>query len=107
MRILFDRDTPVLLRDALAAHHVEAAYERGWAALGNGELLRVEEAEGFDVFVTTDLNFQYPQNLSGRSLAIVVLTTPSGPCIDKAIDLVRVIRYAARPARHRQRCTAN
>ncbi len=97
MRILFDQGTPVPLRSALAAHHVETAYERGWATLGNGELLRVAEAEGFDLFVTTYLNFQHQQNLSGRSIAIVVLTTPSWPRIEKAIDLVAdIVNKAAR-----------
>ena len=76
---------------------METAYERGWATLGNGELLRVAEAEGFDLFVTTDLNLQHQQNLSGRSMAIVVLTTPSWPRIEKAIDLVAdIVNKAAR-----------
>jgi uncharacterized protein (DUF433 family) len=88
VRVVFDQGAPVTLRNALAAHHVETAYERGWGTLGNGELLRVAEVEGFDVFVTTDLNLQHQQNLSGRSIAIVVLITPSGPRIEKAIDLV-------------------
>ena len=65
------------LRDALTDHHVETAYERGWSTLENGELLRAAEAEGFDVFVTTDRNLQHQQNLSGRIIAIVVLNTPS------------------------------
>ncbi len=76
---------------------METAYERGWATLGNGELLRVAEAEGFDLFVTTDLNLQHQQNLSGRSIAIVVLTTPSWPRIEKAIGLVAdIVNKAAR-----------
>jgi len=78
----------VPLRNALKAHDVETAYERGWSTLGNGELLRLAEAVGFDVFVTTDLNLRHQQNLSGRSIAIVVLTTPSWPRIEKAADLV-------------------
>lgn len=76
------------LRRALKAHDVETAYDRGWSTLGNGELLRLAEAVGFDVFVTTDLNLRHQQNLSGRGIAIVVLTTPSCPRIEKAADLV-------------------
>ena len=76
------------LRDALTDHHVETAYERGWSTLENGELLRAAEAEGFDVFVTTDRNLQHQQNLSGRIIAIVVLNTPSWPRIEKATQLV-------------------
>ena len=45
----------------------------GWDTLGNGELLNAAEAAGFDVFVTTDRNLRYQQNLAGRKIAIVVL----------------------------------
>lgn len=76
------------LRDALTDHHVETAYERGWSTLENGELLQVAEAEGFDVFVTTDRNLQHQQNLSDRNIAIVVLTTPSWPRIETSTQLI-------------------
>jgi len=39
--------------------------------LRNGELLDAAEAAKFDVFVTTDKNIRYHQNLSGRKIAIV------------------------------------
>ena len=44
----------------------------GWAGTKNGELLRRAEAE-FDVFVTADQQLRYQQNLSGRTLAIIVI----------------------------------
>ncbi len=44
----------------------------GWAGTKNGELLRRAEAE-FDVFVTADQQLHYQQNLSGRTLAIIVI----------------------------------
>ena len=53
----------------LAAHIVETAYELGWAELENGELLSAAEAEGFEVFVTTDRNLRYQQDLSVRKIA--------------------------------------
>lgn len=81
MRILFDQGTPAPLRHALAAHHVETAFERGWSTLKNGELIAAAELHAFDVFVTTDANLRYQQNLAGRSVAIVVLRTTSWPRI--------------------------
>ncbi|MPZ33434.1 MAG: hypothetical protein GEV13_20990 [Rhodospirillales bacterium] len=33
---------------------------------------RLAEAAGFDVFVTTDRNIRYQQNLTGRRIAVVV-----------------------------------
>ncbi|HVF60010.1 MAG TPA: hypothetical protein VNJ70_09405 [Thermoanaerobaculia bacterium] len=80
MRILLDQGTPAPLRRALAAHEVATAYEMGWAALDNGELLRAAEAE-FEVFITTDRNLRYQQNLAGWRLAILVLPTTSWPKI--------------------------
>jgi hypothetical protein len=77
VRVLFDQGTPVPLRSALITHHVETAYERGWSTLENGELLRTAEAEGFDVFVTTNQNLRHQQNLSYRNIGIVALSTPS------------------------------
>ena len=73
MRILFDNGTPRGVTAALNEHTVEEARERGWDTLRNGELLDAAEAAGFDVFVTTDRNIPYQQNLSGRHIAVVVL----------------------------------
>ena len=70
------------LRYALAPHEVSTAFELGWSNLENGDLLR--EAEGrFEVFVTTDQNLRYQQNLGGRRLAILVLPTTNWPEIQR------------------------
>lgn len=84
MRILFDQGTPVPLRQALAHHVVVTAHERGWSKLTNGQLLQVVEAAGFDLFVTTDKKLRYQQNLAGRRLSIIVLSTTSWPRIRAA-----------------------
>jgi len=84
VRVLFDQGTPVPLRESLTQHEVSTAYERGWSNLTNGELLDIAEQEGFTVFVTTDLNLKYQQNLSVRRIAIVVLTSTSWPRIQGA-----------------------
>ena len=73
MRVLFDNGTPRGVAAALRGHIVEEARSHGWDILRNGELLDAAEAAGFDVFVTTDRNLRYQQNLSRRRLAIVVI----------------------------------
>ena len=88
MRILFDQGAPVPLRRFLTRHDVSTAFERGWSRLKNGELLAAAESAGFAVLVTTDTNLKYQQNLVGRRLAIVVLSTPSWPRIQSAIEAV-------------------
>ena len=72
MRVLFDQGTPVPSRQLLSAHEVETAYERGWSSLKNGELIAAAEAAGSTVFVTTDQNLKYQQDLAARHMAIVV-----------------------------------
>ena len=74
MRVLFDNGTPRGLAAALRNHDVNEARAHGWDTLRNGELLAAAESAGFDVFVTTDRNLQYQQNLTGRKIAVVVLT---------------------------------
>jgi hypothetical protein len=81
MRILFDQGTPVPLRQYLTEHSVTTAYEEGWSNLSNGDLLQSAEDKGYQIFVTTDRNLRYQQNLSDRSIAIVVLLSTSWPKI--------------------------
>ena len=83
MQVLFDQGTPVPLRLYLPSHKVTTVFEKGWSRFKNGDLLRLAESEGFEVFVTTDQNLKYQQNLSARALAIVVLSTTSWPIIQK------------------------
>lgn len=73
MRILFDNGTPRGVAGVLTGHTVEEARSYGWDTLRNGELLDAAEAEGFDVFLTTDRNIRYQQNLTGRKIAIIIL----------------------------------
>ena len=88
MKVLFDQGTPAPLRRALIGHTVETAYERGWSELQNGELIAAAEAEGFQLFVTTDRNLKYQQNLTTRALSIVVLLTTSWPRIQGSLPAV-------------------
>jgi len=75
MRILLDHNTPAPLRYALQGHQVETAFERGWAELLNGHLLSEAESSGFDLLITTDRGIRYQQNWSGRTIAMLVLST--------------------------------
>lgn len=86
--VLFDQGTPAPLRHALVGHVVKTVYERGWSSLKNGELIASAESAGFQVFVTTDKNLKYQQNLANRSMAIVVLQTTSWPRIQQALPRV-------------------
>lgn len=73
----------------MADHVVSTAFELGWATVSNGDLIRLAEQEGYDLLITTDTNLRYQQNLSGRSIAILVLTTTSWPRIRGATDHIQ------------------
>jgi hypothetical protein len=88
MLVLFDQGTSVPVAGHLPHHTVRTANQQGRATLGNGELLTVAEAGGFDVFVTTDKNLRYQQNLSGRRIAIVVVMHAQWPRLEPYVDRV-------------------
>ncbi len=95
MRVLFDHNVPRKLRNFLPDHDVKTAVEMGWAALENGELL--DAAEGnFEVMVSCDKNLPYQQNLKGRELALVVLSTNYWQSLKKITGPVVAVN-AAKP----------
>lgn len=91
MKILFDQGTPVPLRRHLIGHSVTTAYEQGWSELSNGELLKVAEEAGFQLFITTDQNLRYQQNLQESQMAIVVLLSTSWPRISRRVDEINEV----------------
>ena len=84
MRVLLDHNLPHKLRTNLGTpgkyEFVTASYMR-WGDLKNGELLRAAEENGIEVFVTGDRSLVYEQNLTGRRLAIVALSTNNWPIV--------------------------
>lgn len=63
----------------------------------NGELLRTAEDGGMDVFVTGDTTLRYEQNLTGRHLAIVVLSVNNWPILKGHAGKILAAIEVARP----------
>jgi hypothetical protein len=97
MLILFDHVTPSGIARFLSGHTVTKAKERGWDTLTNGDLLAQAERAGFDVLLTADKNMRYQQNLRGRKIALVVLSTPQWPVVRLHIDKIAAALNAATP----------
>jgi len=97
MRILFDHVTPSGIARSLSGHTVTKAKERGWDRLTNGDLLAEAERAGFDVLLTGDKNMRYQQNLTGRRIAIVVLSTPQWPVVRLNLEIISDAVNAATP----------
>jgi hypothetical protein len=70
-RVVLDEGLPHELRHELVGFHVETAAYAGVAGLTSGRLLDAIEGR-FDVLVTIDSSLSQQQNLSGRTLAVVV-----------------------------------
>ena len=68
---------------------MDTAFERGWSALHNGELLDIAEQEGYALLMTTDQNLRYQQHLADRQLAIIVLLSTSWPRIQLWIPTIQ------------------
>ncbi len=89
MRILLDENTPRGVRRILTGHEVRTAPEMGWAAYSNGQLLGEAEKAAFDALLTCDQNVVFQQNLTGRNIAVVVLSTNIWPIIRAQPERVR------------------
>jgi hypothetical protein len=88
MLALFDHCTPQGIIRYLVGHTVKTARRLGWAELKNGELLRAAEDAGFDVMVSADKNIRYQQNLSGRKIALVVLSRSKWSSVEPVVSEV-------------------
>jgi len=97
MLILFDHVTPSGIARFLPAHTVTKAKDRRWDTLTNGDLLTEAERAGFDVLLTADKNMRYQQNLRGRRIAIIVLSTPQWPVVRLYVERVAAAVNAAKP----------
>jgi hypothetical protein len=97
MLILFDHGVPAPLLPYLIGHAVVRARDRGWERLSNGDLLAEAEQAGFEVFLTADKNIRYQQNLAGREIAVVVLSTPQWPIVRLHVAKIAAAVNAATP----------
>lgn len=69
----------------------------GWRNLKNGELLRMAEESGFEVFVTGDQTLIYEQNVAGLHLAILVLSVNNWPIVKDHIRNILIAIDNATP----------
>ena len=71
----------------LRGHNCFAVQDQGWGGIKNGDLLQRAERE-FDLFITADQNIRYQQNLTGRRIAILELSTNDIGRIQAASTLI-------------------
>jgi hypothetical protein len=96
MKVVFDKCVPRPLRGQLPGHEILTAAEMGWGELENGNLIRAAE-EQFEAIITSDRQWKYQQNLSGRKLAILVLPTNRWVIVRELAPKIRDALATLRP----------
>lgn len=99
MKVLIDECLPAALKEDLAALGDECQTVRraGFGSKRNGELLTLAE-RNWDVLLTSDRNIKYQQNMTGRSVSILILCAKSNrmkdlvPLLPACAEALRSIR---------------
>jgi len=98
MRILLDECLPRKLKRSIVGHDVATVQEHGWSSKKNGELLRLMDGT-IDVFLTSDQNLRYQQNLAAIGFSIIVLVVPDNrvPTLQPLMPEVQSLLDTIRP----------
>jgi len=98
MKIILDESTPQKLRLLIDSRDtVVTTWFQGWSGLKNGALLTAAEEAGFDLFITADQEIGYQQNLTGRKIAVLVLSTNNWSVIKEQVGEISAAIEAATP----------
>jgi hypothetical protein len=100
VKVFFDECVPRPLRGLLNGQEIRTAQEMGWSRLKNGELIRCAEESGFEAFVTSDQNLVYQQNLAGRQIALLILSTNYWPVLRTRVDKIATALAALQPGQY-------
>lgn len=71
---------PSIVKRGLPARNIVSVQDMGWAGVKNGKLLSLVSAE-FDVFITSDKNLRFQQNLAEVDIAIILLPSNQVPVV--------------------------
>ena len=88
MRILLDECVPWPMHKILMGHDCKTAQQCGWGGIKNGDLLKRAES-AFELFITSDQNIRYQQNLAGRRIRILELSSNKLRRIEKAAGQIQ------------------
>ena len=101
MKILLDECVPWPMHRLLAEHECRTAQQCGWGGIKNGDLLLHAENE-FSLFITSDQNVRYQQNLAGHRIAVLELSTNKLRRILAAANLLRSAIEIIKPGEFRR-----
>lgn len=93
MRVLLDECLPVDFRQSFAGMSRVHVSGPGFKGKKNGDLLQATENAGYDVFLTADQGLRHHAHGGTRTLAVIVLSTPTDQLDDLRL-LVDSMLYA-------------
>jgi predicted nuclease of predicted toxin-antitoxin system len=95
MKILIDECLPAALKQNLTTlgHECESVRQAGYGSKKNGELLTLAEGR-WNVLLTSDRNIKYQQNMTSRSVSILILCAKS----NRIKDLLPLMPTCAKPS---------
>jgi hypothetical protein len=97
MKIILDESVPQKLRLLIEGHVVVTVAFQGWSRLKNGALLTAAEETGYELFITADQEITYQQNLTGRKMALLVLSTNNWDYVKAAVAKITAAIEAVTP----------
>jgi len=81
---IIDECVPGIVKRGLPERKIVSVQDMGWAGVKNGKLLKLIAAE-FDVFITSDKNLRYQQNLGEIDVAIILLRSNQVPVVKELL----------------------
>lgn len=99
MKVLIDECLPDELKETITSmgHECRTVRRAGYGSKKNGELLTLAEGR-WDVLLTSDRNIKHQQNMTGRTVSIVILCAKSNrmkdllPLMTACADALLAIR---------------
>ena len=89
------------MRHFLAGHDCTNVQKQGWKGTKNGALLALAASE-FDLFITSDQNIRYQQNLLSSTIAVLELSTNDLRAIRVAGAMIQSEISTIKPSEYRR-----
>lgn len=89
MKILLDECVPKMIKKRLPQFDISTVQEMNWSGIKNGKLIQLAEVS-FDVFISSDQNLKYQQNLENRMLAFIILPSNQLPIVEKLLPQIEI-----------------
>jgi hypothetical protein len=89
------------MRHLLSGHECTNVQKQGWKGTKNGALLALA-ADEFDLFITSDQNIRYQQNLLGSTIAVLELSTNDLRRIRAAVAMIQSEIRTMEPGAYRR-----